>query len=193
MSPSRRTQRLAPGVLVLARALFLGTLSEACVLVDPAPSLPVVATEPPAILDGFVTPPEGPVLTAWPSEFVLPVQVLDPSKALVWEAFEDYESLDPHLAPVAASMNGQLGDGGAVVTLVIPQIPQPIGPGCHSLKIVVAYEFLDNAPSLAGSDVAAWTYAGNAGAGQCLGYDAGALNDASFATDAIQGVPDGTL
>jgi hypothetical protein len=155
-------------------AIALGAVSalvDACVLADPPPTLPIVAELPPAITDSVV-PAEG-LLLSWPEKFVIPVSLLDPTRMVNWIALEDgVEVKGGKIAGASAS------DGG-VSTLLISSLPAPVGPGCHTVRIVVAYDFATNStvPDSQGGDSAEWYYNPN---GSCAGYDAGALNDASF-------------
>lgn len=160
---------------------------DACVLADPAPTLPLVAQGPIVILNS-VTPPQG-ILTEWPTRFVVPLYVEDPSKSVQWLAFEDYTTdvTDPLFSP-PVTVNPQ--DGG-VQFISASSIPRPGGPGCHTLEVVIAYSFSVFAPTdPSTAAIAKWFYESPDSPGGCAAYDAGDLTDATFPDAAL---PDATL
>jgi hypothetical protein len=158
-----------------SRATVLGTfgaLLSACVLADPPPTLPLVAELPPTITDSVV-PSEG-LLLRWPAgdRFEIPVSLLDPSIKVHWIALVDG-------AFQRTGDNSQDSPNDAGVSTLNVTVSAPTGPGCHTVSIVVAYDFATGStvPDSQGGDSAEWYYNPN---GTCSGYDAGALNDASF-------------
>jgi len=164
---------------VLAAAM---TALPGCVLADPTSTLPVVAELPPHIIGPSVVPPRDQVLTTWPTQFIVPVTVIDPSKAIYWLAFEDYSPVNAtplELGPIGPA---RVADGGDVVNLVIRgELSKPMGPGCHTVRIVVAYAFSSgNSPDSQGGDDVSWLFSGSGDVAGCEGYDAGALRDGSF-------------
>jgi len=158
----------------------------ACVLIDPPNTLPIVNDPAPAILTSSVEPPEG-VLVKWPEEFYIPVSVLDPAQSVQWEAFEDYTSLLTISGDLPVPGNGLVepGDGG-VQYVRITDLATPLGPGCHRVAVVIAYGFsgpTQATPVSPGGAMVQWLYVPSGNPGECAGYDAGWLVDASFPPD----------
>ncbi len=156
----------------------------ACVLLDPPATLPIVQESPPYILSG-VEPPEG-VLVRWPTEFVIPIYVLDSAQSVQWLAFEDYN-------PLATGPSGEPvfdkpypvppGDGGVELAR-ITSLPAPTGPGCHTVAIVIADGFAGWTPVASSGAIVQWLYVPSGNPGECAAYDAGWLVDATFPSDA---------
>ena len=168
MNPRTRTTLIA-GV----------TACSGCVLADPAPTLPLVPDEPPVILvDSAI--PSSQSFSVWPKTFVVPVSLVDPSKPLLWNAYEDYSFVNT----VPTSSGSILaGDGAAVRTIYIPTLPEPLGPGCHTVEVIVAYGFggpVGATPVAPGGAIVRWTFNRSAGLGDCTAIDAGYLEDGSF-------------
>lgn len=150
-----------------------------CVLVDPPATLPVVPEEAPSVT-ASTTPPEGPLLV-WPRTFIIPIRLVDTSRPLVWQAFIDY---DPNLPSTRNVGSGTILSSAVnlegVVQLQIA-LAAPVGLGCHTLTVIVAYGWSGNGavPDSTGGAEVVWEYRPG---GQCNGYDAGVLADASFKT-----------
>ena len=156
--------------LALVVAMGMGS----CILADPAPTLPVVATDPPNIELLSVVPAPG-IITEWPdlsTGFEIPVSVTDSTQNLYWLAYVDYDPDVP--SPTVPAVQVPAADGNAV-RVVHATVPQPLGFGCHTVEVVIAYTFNGYTPTSAGASVATWTFVPSGDLGQCGSYlyDAG--------------------
>jgi len=154
----------------------------ACVLADPPATLPEVVEQPPFILTGSVVPSTSvPVLTTWPTTFVVPVYLIEPAD-LEWRAAIDYLPIQVDEVPIyapAGPVSASANSANGVTILGIP-IPQPVGLGCSTVTIVAAYGFASSttlAPDSRGGSSVTWRYAPN---GECQTYDASALAAVTF-------------
>ncbi len=147
-----------------------------CVLADPPSTLPAVPPTAPGIES---QEPGSLVLAAWPTRFAITVNVVDPTVILYWEAFEDYTegATNPVLPSGRPAEWKPEGDAGQTRTLLISNLDSPVGPGCHTVTIVVANSFTDHVPDPPGGVYADWIYSPG---GDCTSYDAGPLADGSF-------------
>jgi hypothetical protein len=172
----------------VTRGVFaLVSFLSACVLADPAPSLPIVQESAPTVLARV--PPAQVIAGDWPDRFTIDVTVLDPAESLQWLAFVDFipdvtiESSNPNNQPVnvPASL-----DGGPI-QVVVAGIPRPLGPGCHTFNVVIAPGDM-NDPGFTGivpvnaayAASQSWVYTESGNPGACAAYDAGAFVDGTF-------------
>ena len=163
-----------------ALACLLAVSAPACVLADPPATLPVVADEGPVIITPSTTPAAGLLLIWPPSEtFIIPVQLQDPTRAIQWKVFLDYNANNPsqttYVAPGTTNADTVITQEG-VLELQISDVFPPLDPGCHTLTVVVAYGWLPgnaNVPDPPGGSSVQWIY-------RCNLYDAGSLADATF-------------
>jgi hypothetical protein len=164
----------------LASLLALGASSGAvagCVLLDPPDTLPMVSDQPPSIVNTSVNPPAG-VLAIWPDTFYVPVNVYDPAQSLYWVAYID-NAITQH--PGEQTPEVPAVDGGVLRKITVRSLSQPIGPGCHTVEIVVASGFGGSfLPAAPGGDSVQWLYTGSGNPGDCTPYDAGWLVDGTF-------------
>jgi hypothetical protein len=155
--------------LVLVRVVV------ACIIADPPAEPPTPPVEGPVIVQTGLVPSNYLFLPAWPSEFIVPVTVSEPT-TLAWAIFVDFDTFG------FSSPNQQSGAqnvGAAGMTSIEVSIQAPPSPGCHAVSFFVA-----GVPGATGyqaaylpiSDVALWTYAGSG----CLGTDGGAFADGAF-------------
>jgi hypothetical protein len=162
---------------------FTGILLGACVLADPPATLPLVPTGPPVIQSASVVPsPNTPTLVEWPGggTFVLPVLLPDPTRVVLWKAFINEAPFVSNPGSTYAGMQPQNTANSLNITTIDAPVGRPTGPGCFTVTIVVAYAWASDdpaAPDAEGGSFARWYYTPN---GACLGYDAGALADATF-------------
>jgi hypothetical protein len=161
-------------VLGVGLALVVAMGAGSCIVADPAPTLPVVPTEPPNIELGSVVPVPG-IITEWPdlsTGFEIPVYVTDSSQTLQWLAYLDYDPVFP--SPTVPPVQVPSADGNAV-RVVHAVIGEPIGSGCHTVEVVIASAFEFATPASPGGAVVTWTYVPSGDPGQCAPYlyDAG--------------------
>jgi hypothetical protein len=168
---------------ILAWGAIVAASLSSCVLVDPPPTLPAVPELPPIVQSSN---PPGPVLTTWPTEgFAITVYVSDDTAPIYTVAFEDYSD--------AKGVNEILPRGSAVEwpappgntsetrTIVIRDLSPPMGPGCHTLEIILANSFSGAQPNPPGGTVLSWLYVGSGSPLDCMSnYDAGAAADGAF-------------
>jgi hypothetical protein len=164
----------------------------ACILADPAPTLTSFPTGPPTILAGAT--PSGPLISVWPDEFVLPIEVVNPSENLQWIGLVYPGStpppnlqIDPDGRPVAFSIGP---DAGNVALLSAHLNRPPATTGCFTVQVIVAYAFNATQPVplsvgdaggiTSGGAVATWLFAADGNLEGCAAYDAGSLADGTF-------------
>jgi hypothetical protein len=156
-----------------------GVATAACVLADPPATLPEVPEGPPDIQTTSVLPSTSQVqLTIWPRDFIIPVLLIEPAE-LEWRAAFNYSPLSASAAQIYSGVaSGSDVDG--IVTVSVPTLPAPLGPGCSTVTIVVAYGFVSETltPDSRGGSSVSWLYAPN---GECPAYDASALANVRFA------------
>jgi hypothetical protein len=126
------------------------------------------------VLDNEVVPLANAPLDPWPSEFVVPVQLTDPTENAVWRVFVDLAFVRE------GSVLGASLDGG--VSLVVFSIPQPdTTVGCPPrIGFMVGHGFSPTSSRTFdgwGGDLVTWLYYGGLSPGACPPYDAG---DGSF-------------
>jgi hypothetical protein len=161
---------------------FLGATLGACVLADPPATLPLVPTGSPVIQPASVVPSNQSILVEWPAgdTFVVPVLLQDPTQPVLWQAFiNDGPFLSNRVTYSGLPKPGNTATSENITTLDLP-IPAPIGPGCFTVTIVVAFGWASDdlsAPDAQGGSSVHWFYTPN---GACLAYDAGALAEARF-------------
>ena len=173
-------RRIVGCVSALAGAGALG----GCVLADPPPTLPVVATFPPQIITQDVFPATEPVLPTLPSQFVVPVTVPPTTTGVLWQMFIDYTANPaPGAAVQSSSLTGpfEADAGDDIVQLFVPSL-QPLTPGCHTVRIVVMLEDSAGGPDLTSADegFVTWIYDPSGDPSSCAAYDAGSLNNGNL-------------
>jgi hypothetical protein len=164
---------------------FLGAALGACVLADPPATLPPVEPGPPQIVVTSVVPASDATLVEWPNAdtFVVPVYLPDPTREVLWRAFINYSPVESNPVIYSNSQPANTANSESITTIDVTLGDRPIGLGCFTVTIVVAYGWSTNvsapsAPDAEGGSSVTWHYAPSGGV--CLGYDAGALNDATF-------------
>jgi hypothetical protein len=198
---------LALGLLGAASAgLAVAMLVSTACVTAPPPELPQQAVHRPTILRESVVPPAGLILPDLPLEFIVPVELEDPSESFQWDVFIDYNAcVDSSCTPtqplspvVTVTPTPGTLDGG--VELVSFSAPKGLDPSrCHTIDFLVAHQFLQgfpHQPDAVGGDIATWTY-DPGGAIPCsdLVYDAGSLQDGAFppadaGSEALPAVPE---
>jgi hypothetical protein len=175
----------------------LGALALACLfsavacIVAPPPDLPPQSVSRPTISHDSAFPPADQILTAaeipdaGTLTFLVPVDLVDPSKTFSWEVFIDY---DPY-ASAAPFLFGQVQPTPASVDGGIIDVPFSLDFGqapldttyCHRIEFLVAYNFSAfHTPDSLGGDSLTWLYNGAGGVNGCPPFDAGALGDAGI-------------
>lgn len=169
------------------------TVATACITALP-PALPQLPTKGPTIVLDEVQPPADEILAALPSQFAVPVQLDLANAAFEWDVFVDYDPVaDPQTSPVLRQDDESPADGGAIlVTFSLDPTSSSLDPSqCHVIEFLVASAFTANSEHTwdpAGGDIVTWLYNPGGGSGGCPVYDAGALQDGAFPTDAATDV-----
>ena len=204
---SMRAKRSWAIVAAIVAAGALVRLSGACVLADPPASLPVVAEHAPIIDTASAVPLTSaggqPFLTTWPSQFVIPVEVLDPTQTLYYQAFYDYTPLTmtPQLLDFLGGGDaGSPSGGDLVLARIVLKQPLSSTVGCHVVEIVMGFgprfSTPHTPPAGTGSTIS-WLYIPSGNPSSCI-PDAGFFLDGSLpaapdAADAKGDAPDSGL
>jgi hypothetical protein len=175
-----------------AKAACVGLIAllASCILGEPTGDLPKRPASRPTILRDRLIPSATNVVGTWPPNFIVPVELADPTASFEWAAFVDFNPrTDEGLQLAGVSTFEQSNVTSAERDLEIP-IPVPTDLGrCHVIEVVVALalESLDN-PSTAhtprppGGDSITWFYSGSGDLAGCpvldAGLEAGRLDDA---------------
>lgn len=158
-----RAPRLAAALALLVPAM----VGAACVVADPASDLVAARVFRPTIVRGSVVPPVSGVLTRFPSEFVVPVEVLSPGDDFEWKVFVDFDSVHSAAFPVLGETSaGDPSDPNMTVraiafTLAAPQSGDPALLHCHVVEFIVARRFQPDSPHTPdgiGGDSVSWLY-----------------------------------
>jgi hypothetical protein len=154
MRPGRTTyKRALGGWLASAAVSALG----ACILADPPAALPVPPIAPIRIAREEVSPPIS-LLTALPSDFVIPVTADERESALQAQLVVDQD-------PRTYQPRGQTINGAANVYVGVPSSVAP--QECHTLEVRISY------PDSTGLDSITWFYSPTGSFTGCPVFDAG--------------------
>jgi hypothetical protein len=181
------------GAALGAWALAALPLAAACI-VAPPPDLPPQPQSRPTILHDSAWPPADQILTAaalpdgGSLTFLVPVELIDPSKTFSWELFVDYDpyALYANNGPVQVGgvqpTPGSVDGGTTVVAFELNFDEAPLnGAYCHRIEFLVAYTFSAfHVPDSLGGDSLTWLYNGAGGVNGCPPFDASALGDTGY-------------
>jgi len=194
--PAGLSKRVVAVACLLATCGLLVVGQDACILAASSGDLPRLPESRPTIWHASVVPTTSLVLTRWPREFIVPVELADPTVQVVYAAFVDFNPatgeglVDAPRRSVFEAANTR----GRIRTLTVP-IPEPADlDQCHVIEIIVALRLKAetepknaHTPEEPGGDVATWFYNPNGDLGGCPALDAGI--DAPFDADAGEGGP----
>jgi hypothetical protein len=181
------------GAAISACALPLVVSAAAC-LVAPPPDLTPQPVSRPTILHDSAWPPADRILTAadlpdgGSLTFLVPVELVDPSKTFSWELFVDYNpyaSNGPFIFGQVQPTPGSVDGGTIVVGFELPFGEAPLDtPYCHRIEFLVAYTFsASHTPDSIGGDSLTWLYNGAGGVNGCPPpFDASVLGDSGLST-----------
>ena len=180
-----------------AACALLIVVQDGCILAQPSGELPTIPETRPTILHASTVPSETSVVTRWPQsdEFVVPVELVDPTVRIEYAAFVDYDELtgDGLQGPAQDSnfLAANTVDRTRTLTVVIPQ-PDDLGR-CHKVEVVVALRLSStddgkhaHTPAEPGGDIATWFYNPSGDLNGCPALDAG-IDAALDAGDASEG------
>jgi len=176
-------------VMGVGACVALGLSAATACITAPPPDLPQVALQGPSIEHNAVYPPTNVILVVLPTEFAVPVQLDQASASFQWDVFVDYDPVTNTSPQIFSQQNQSPPDGGInVVEFALQPDPIVLDPSrCHVIDFLVAHQF--NEQSLhtwdsVGGDIVTWFYNPGGGPAGCPVYDAGALQDGAFPTEA---------
>jgi hypothetical protein len=181
-----RLERGRSSIPVLFVAVAALSAIASCILADAAPALPKPPSLRPTIVKGSVFPSASEPVGDLPAEFLVPVELADPTKPFEWKVFVDFDPLGN--ADDFVEQRG--GNAGSVTAPNLQVVPFSVNKdrlagGCHRIEFVVALRF-DSArasdPLL--SDSVTWFYTPTGNLAGCTTYDGGPGNDGAFPADA---------
>jgi hypothetical protein len=189
-SRAKAASFLASAICVTGMACAGGVAS--CITAPPE-KVPTIPPERPTILHGSVYPSEDEYLTTLTGEFIIPIQLIDPTQPFLTQEVIDQNPVPDTLrqyTPTPASLQGEI----YTVQFTLPLTSLNIDPGmCHDILFLVAYSFNENSPLSAGdnlgSDQAHWFYV-PPGSNGCYEYDAGDAAPIDAPSDGLLLIPD---
>lgn len=192
---SRCLSRAASAAVASALFALVVAVGDGCILVEPAADLPELPLTRPTILRGSVVPSASSVLTVFPSELIVPVELVDATRSFDYAVFVDYNpSTGEGLLVPAQTSNFAIGNTvERTRVLSIALSTPPDLDRCHVIEVVVALRLesgtsaqATHTPAEPGGDLVTWFYNPNGDLGGCPTLDAGfdAPFDAGEAGDA---------
>ncbi|HVJ91918.1 MAG TPA: hypothetical protein VM580_19090 [Labilithrix sp.] len=173
----------------LAALLTVFSAADACVVADPPTDLPTLPEMRPTIVRASVVPSASSVLGAWPTKFIVPVEVSDPRADIAWSTFVDYNAFTGAGLKQTETSKAEPNSRSRVRVLEIP-IPEPSLDRCHVVEVVVALRFSRFGPHIPeeppGGDIVSWFFNPTGDLAGCPSLDAGAvpLSDGGADADA---------
>lgn len=186
--------RLVTAAVLIACTIVVVAAQDACVIAEPSVELPRLPESRPTILHASVVPTQSAVLATFPSRFIVPVELADPTLTFSYAAFIDYNTHTGEglvLPAQQSRFEASNAGGGRVRILTIP-IPEPLElDRCLKIEVIVALRLNETDPKNThtplppGGDIATWYYNPNGDLGGCPSLDAGI--DAPSDADAGEG------
>ena len=144
-SPQRRHGTRLVLAAVGSAAVSLAVLMAACIVADPPAELPSPPNLPPRIVQGSVYPPPSRVIPALPAEFLVPVELVDPSQTFRWEVFVDFDQARNELPTSNGTVTPDqtaLDAGKRLVPFSLDSKSSSLDPSsCHVIEFLVAVTF----------------------------------------------------
>jgi hypothetical protein len=189
LSSGRRRRQSAWIAIAVPAALLI----VACFTASP-PTLLNPLRRPTIVFASVVPAPDG-ILSQIPAGgFSVPVELGGPDQPFLFDVFIDFDPIvhtAPKIYPQEFLPTASTADGGVVVVTfdLDPASPDLDPAYCHRIEFLVAHGFNTNPPSphtpdSIGGDSVSWLYSGAGGGNGCPLYDASALGDAGWLTDA---------
>jgi hypothetical protein len=183
--------------LGVAAAVSAGGIA-ACITAPP-PDLPALPLRGPRIIEDSVRPPTDQYLTMLPadSEFVVPVEVNDPTDRIVALVFVDFYPGGDNMGSATnyTAVHPALDGGVTTVSFSLSSIDLGDPTACHIIQLFVADSFSDishhTVNNSLGADSVSWFYTPNGPSG-CFAYDAGDGAPADAALDGTLVIPQAT-
>jgi len=172
------TVRRAPAVRVV---LLLAVTS--CIIAEPGTDPPRATITRPHIVSTSLVPPLGAVLGQWPSKFVVPVELSDPTLPFGYVLFIDYDPSTGFANIPACNVNtfeAATLSNGSLRVQEISAGPPPDPDRCHVIEVLVALSIECNqdanaahSPPEPGGDSVTWIYSPTGTVAGCPTLDTG--------------------
>lgn len=165
----------------LAFAFFAAVTAAvtSCIIAEPPTDPPRLPLARPTIVRGSVVPPASSVLGRFPSTFIVPVELFDPTATFEYAAWIDFNpATGEGLEFFSTSEFQQANTAGRVRTLEIP-LRAPPDDRCHVIEVVVALRLAGQSGTGAhaaldpGGDIVTWFYNPSGDLAGCPMLDAG--------------------
>lgn len=176
-----RTARRLVVLGATAACVTAALAPQACVIAQPSGDIPRLPDSRPTIVHPSVVPSTSRVLTHFPSVFIVPVELVDPTAPFQYAAFIDYSPRGTGeglvLGPIPSSFE-PANTTNRTRRLEIA-IPEPTLDSCHVIEVVVALQLNELTPAFAhtpqepGGDIVTWFYNPTGDPGGCPSLDAG--------------------
>jgi hypothetical protein len=175
------------GILVVAcgASLFI----DGCIIADPPSDLPRLPERRPTIVRSSVVPSASAIVGTWPTKFIVPVEMSDPTLDIAWASFVDYNPFTGEGFDNTDVSPGGSSAQGNVRVLEIP-IGQPSLDRCHTVEIVVALRLNTSSPQTThtpeppGGDIVSWIFSPGGDVAGCPTLDAGLVGVVDAGSDA---------
>jgi hypothetical protein len=195
---SRATQALGFVAALGVAAAICASGIAACITAPPA-DLPALPLRGPRIIEDSVRPPTDQYLTMLPgdSEFVVPVEVNDPTDQIVARVFVDFYPGSDNMGSATnfTAVHPALDGGVTTISFSVSSIDLGDPTACHVIQLFVADSFSDMSGHTANNsleaDSVSWFYTPN-GPNGCFAYDAGDGAAGDAAQDGTLVIPEGT-
>ena len=177
---ARRLVSKVPIVVALCACVVVLAAQDACVLAAPSGELPRLPDSRPTIVHASLVPSTSSVISRFPSAFIVPVELADPTVAFVYAAFVDYNPFTGDGLVDAPRHVAPTNEPGRTRNVSV-SIPAPTDTNrCHVIEVVVALRLKSetdgktaHTPDDPGGDVATWFYNPSGDVGGCPALDAG--------------------
>ncbi len=167
-----------------------------CIIAEPPTDSARLPVARPTIIHGSVVPPASAVLGRFPTTFIVPVELFDPTATFEYAAWIDFNpATGEGLEFWSTSEFTQANTQGRVRTLEIP-LRAPPDDRCHVIEVIVALRLAGQSGTGAhaaldpGGDIVTWHYNPSGDVAGCPALDAGidaAVPDAGADADAGDG------
>jgi hypothetical protein len=189
-------------VAALGVAAAVSASGIAACITAPPPDLPALPLRGPRIIEDSVRPPTDQYLTMLPadSEFVVPVEVNDPTEQIVGRVFVDFYPGSDNMGSATSftAVPPALDGGVTTISFSVSSIDLGDPTACHIIQLFVADQStgfseisVHTAGNSLGVDSVSWFYTPNGPSG-CFAYDAGDGAPADAAPDGTLVIPQGT-
>jgi len=168
-------------------AVLIAAVPAGCIIAEPIAELPKSTSFRPTIVRGSVVPTAAGVLISFPRQFLVPVELVDPSVDFEWRMFIDYDEKTGagKVASGSSSYDPATDRGGIRVIAASPAQPSDL-LRCHVIEFIVARAFGDDTGTTGdqrqahsptstsgGGDSVTWLYSPNGDWSGCPMTDAG--------------------